>query len=186
MPGKSYPPGGLPYPFQLCYYYAMVDTLKTTLRKDTTRSGEVVWCFFKGQGGYRMETLEQILKNHAHSYPKIQPQDAVKLIWQNVFGSGTLRRDPASYRCALMHEFEDTQTSAEVSLVENIGNGLVRINLAAAHWCGYSPERLGYDYVDSARRHQGSQMGFSVKLDVLRRVVRTGCFLFLRWNWNAF
>ena len=59
-----------------------------------------------------METLEQILKNHAHRYPKMQPQDAVKLIWQNVFGSGTLRRDPASYCCALMHEFENTQTSA--------------------------------------------------------------------------
>lgn len=125
-----------------------------------------------------METLEQILKNHAHRYPNMQSPDAVKLIWQNVFGSGTLRRDPASYRCALMHEYEDVHASAEISLVENIGNGFVRINLAATHWCGYSPERLGYDYVDSARHHQGSRMGFQVKLDVLRRVARTGTFGF--------
>ena len=111
-----------------------------------------------------METLEQILKKHAHRYPNMQPPDAVKLIWQNVFGSGALRRDPASYRCALMHEYEDVQASAEISLVENIGNGFVRINLAATHWCGYSPERLGYDYVDSARHHQGSRMGFQVIL----------------------
>lgn len=133
-----------------------------------------------------METLEQVLKNHARRYPNMQPQDAVKLIWQNVFGSGTLHRDPASYRCALMHEYEDTLTSAEVSLVENIGNGLVWINLAAAHWCGYSPERLGYDYVDSARHHQGSQMGFCVKLDVLRRVVRTGAFSFSEMELEGF
>ena len=35
-----------------------------------------------------MEELDQILREHAMRYPKMQSTDAVKLIYQNEFGGG--------------------------------------------------------------------------------------------------
>ena len=35
-----------------------------------------------------MDALEQILQDHARKYPKMEPTDAVKLIYQNEFGGG--------------------------------------------------------------------------------------------------
>ena len=40
-----------------------------------------------------MEELKAILIAHAKRYPPMQPQDAVKLIYQNEFGGGHLIRD---------------------------------------------------------------------------------------------
>ena len=125
-----------------------------------------------------METLEQILYKHAKKYPLMEPQDAVKLIYQNVFGGGHLIRDPAACRCALRHEYEDTPQKHCIPLLEHIGNGMVRVMLNALDASGYSPEQLGYDFVRSSREHTGSLGGFLLKLDVLRKVTAAGAFGF--------
>lgn len=125
-----------------------------------------------------METLEQILHSHARKYPLMEPQDAVKLIYQNVFGGGHLVRDPAACRCALRHEYETTPQDAYAPLLEMIGNGMARVMLNALDRSGYSPEQLGYDFVRSAREHTGSMNGFLLKLDILRKVTASGVFRF--------
>lgn len=125
-----------------------------------------------------METLEQILLRHANRYPLMQPQDAVKLIYQNVFGGGHLIRDPAACCCALQHEFESTPHDSDCPVVENIGNGLVRVNLAAIHTSGYSVLQLGYDFVASAQQHTGKLSGFLLKLEILRQVTEKDAFGF--------
>lgn len=125
-----------------------------------------------------MQTLEQILRHHARKYPQMQPTDAVKLIYQNVFGGGHLIREPAACRCALLHEYEDTPQIFHSPLLENIGNGMVRVMLSAIDGSGYSIEQLGYDFVRSSREHQGSLNGFLLKLDILRRVAADGAFGF--------
>ena len=125
-----------------------------------------------------METLEQILYIHAKKYPLMEPTDAVKLIYQNVFGGGHLIRDPAACRCALRHEYEDTPQINSAPLLERIGNGMVRVMLNALDASGYSPEQLGYDFVRSSREHQGSLQGFLIKLDILRKVTAAGAFSF--------
>ena len=125
-----------------------------------------------------MQTLEQILRHHARKYPQMQPTDAEKLIYQNVFGGGHLIRDPAACRCALRHEYEDTPQVPHVPLLEDIGNGMVRVMLSAIEDSGYSIEQLGYDFVRSAREHTGSMNGFLLKLDILRKVTASGAFGF--------
>ena len=125
-----------------------------------------------------MQTLEQILRHHARKYPQMQPTDAVKLIYQNVFGGGHLIREPAACRCALRHEYEDTPQIFHAPLLEDIGNGMVRVMLSAIDGSGYSIEQLGYDFVRSSREHQGSLNGFLLKLDILRRVAADGAFGF--------
>lgn len=125
-----------------------------------------------------METLEQILYNHAQQYPLMQPQDAVKLIYQNVFGGGHLIRDPDACQCALRREYENTPQEPSVPLLELIGNGMARVMLNALDRSGYSPEQLGYDFIRSSREHTGSMNGFLLKLDILRKVTAVGAFGF--------
>lgn len=43
-----------------------------------------------------MKELETILRDHASRYPRMEPTDAVKLVYQNEFGGGHLIRNPES------------------------------------------------------------------------------------------
>lgn len=125
-----------------------------------------------------MENLEQILRSHAKKYPLMEPQDAVKLIYQNVFGGGHLIRDPEACRRALQQEYEATPQIPCTPLLESIGNGTVRVMLNALDASGYSIERLGCDFIRSSQEHRGDLRGFLAKLDVLRRVTASGAFGF--------
>ena len=125
-----------------------------------------------------METLEQILRRHARKYPMMQPTDAVKLIYQNVFGGGHLIRDPASCRNALQREYECTPQDPYAPLLESIGNGLVRVMLNAIDASDYSIRQLGEDFIRSSEEHKGNLNGFLIKLEILRKVTASGVFGF--------
>ena len=125
-----------------------------------------------------METLEQVLRRHARKYPMMQPKDAVKLIYQNVFGGGHLIRDPEACRNVMQREYECTSQDPHAPLLESIGNGLVRVMLNAIDGSGYSIHQLGDDFIRSSEKHQGNLNGFLIKLDILRKVTATGVFGF--------
>ncbi len=125
-----------------------------------------------------METLEQILRRHALKYPMMQPTDAVKLIYQNVFGGGHLIRDPEACRNALQREYECTPQDPYAPLLESIGNGLVRVMLNAIDGSGYSIRQLGEDFIRSSQEHQGNLNGFLMKLEILRKVTASCVFGF--------
>ena len=125
-----------------------------------------------------MATLEKILYSHAKRYPLMEPTDAVKLIYQNVFGGGHLIRDPDACCQALRQEYENTPQKRSAPLLERIGNGMVRVMLNALDAGGYSPEQLGEDFIRSSAEHQGNLTGFLVKLDILRKVTAAGAFSF--------
>ena len=125
-----------------------------------------------------METLEQVLLRHAKKYPLMEPTDAVKLIYQNVFGGGHLIKDPAACRNALQHEYESLRQDPYGPLLETIGNGMVRVMLNAMDASGYSIRQLGNDFVRSSQEHRGSLQGFLLKLDILRKVTAAGAFSF--------
>ena len=125
-----------------------------------------------------MATLEKILYSHAKRYPLMEPTDAVKLIYQNVFGGGHLIRDPDACCQALRQEYENTPQKRSAPLLERIGNGMVRVMLNAMDACGYSPEQLGSDFIRSSGEHRGNLTGFLIKLDILRKVTAAGAFSF--------
>ena len=85
-----------------------------------------------------MEELKQILIAHAKRYPLMQPSDAVKLIYQNEFGGGHLIRDEQACLAFLRREYDSITKDPNMPLYEEIGNGIVRIHLAAV-----KPEDLG-------------------------------------------
>ena len=125
-----------------------------------------------------MEPLEQVLRRHARKYPMMQPTDAVKLIYQNVFGGGHLIRDPEACRNALQREYECTPQDPHAPLLESIGNGLVRVMLNAVHANNYSIRQLGEDFIRSSQEHKGNLNGFLIKLEILRKVTASGVFEF--------
>lgn len=125
-----------------------------------------------------METLERILKIHAAAYPLMQPQDAVKLVYQNEFGGGHLIRDEQSCLNYLKNEYTQTPNNPTAPLLEEIGNGLVRVNLAALDEGVYPIEKLGQDFIRSAALHRGNMDSFKEKLGLLYRATQTGLFSF--------
>ena len=127
-----------------------------------------------------MEELKQILREHAARYPMMEPGDAVKLVYQNEFGGGHLIQDEASCLAYLRKEYESVTYDPQCPLYEPIGNGIVRVNLAAV-----KPEdldKLGADFIRSANTHVGSMERFLEKLEVLRELAAKRTFGF---PWDA-
>ena len=131
-----------------------------------------------------MEELEQILREHTKRYPLMQPCDAVKLIYQNEFGGGHLIRDEQACLNYLRREYADLEKVPTVPLYEDIGNGIVRVNLAAVR--EEALEQLGQDFIASAAKHKGTLDSFLNKLGVLHKLTTAGVFSFDLDALNAF
>lgn len=123
-----------------------------------------------------MEELEQILIAHAKRYPAMRPADAVKLIYQNEFGGGHMIRNEQACLNYLRTEYESTKKNPEVPLYEDIGNGIIRVNLASVRETDI--KQLGMDFIRSAAAHKGEIRSFQEKLKVLCKVTENGCFCF--------
>ena len=123
-----------------------------------------------------MEELRAILITHAKRYPLMQPTDAVKLIYQNEFGGGHLIRDEQACLNYLRREYADLEKDPTAPLYEDIGNGIVRVNLAAVK--PEDLEQLGRAFIDSAAKHKGMLESFLNKLKVLETLTAEGVFPF--------
>ena len=123
-----------------------------------------------------MEALKTVLITHAKRYPLMQPRDAVKLIYQNEFGGGHLIRDAQTCLAYLRREYDSIAKDPNAPLCEQIGNGIVRINLAAVK--PEDLEQLGKDFIRSAAEHTGTKECFLQKLEVLRQLTAAGHFPF--------
>ena len=111
--------------------------------------------------------LLDVLKAHARRYPLMEPQDAVKLIYQNEFGGGHLISDPKMSLEWIEREFGETTRELSESLLEDIGNGIVRVNFHALDPKTLPLDMLNEVFVRSAELHQGSMDRFLEKLAVL-------------------
>ena len=123
-----------------------------------------------------MEELRAILITHAKRYPLMQPRDAVKLIYQNEFGGGHLIRDEEACLNYLRREYATLEKDPTALLYEDIGNGIVRVNLAAVR--EEDLEQLGQDFIASAAKHKGTLDSFLNKLEVLQTLTTEGVFAF--------
>lgn len=120
--------------------------------------------------------VKTILLTHARCYPAMEPTDAVKLLYQNTFGGGHLIRDEAAALRYLRREYAATPRDPAKPLTEAIGNGLLRVNLAALP--ENRLEELGQAFLRSARLCQGTLEDFLPKLVLLRELTAAGVFGF--------
>lgn len=123
-----------------------------------------------------MEKLSELLRSHAARYPKMEPTDAVKLLYQNEFGGGHLIRDPETFLQYLRREYAAVPKDAQGTKCEDIGNGRMRVNLAPLSEAEL--EQLGQDFLRDAQTRQGSLDRFLQKLALLRLVTTEGVFAF--------
>lgn len=74
---------------------------------------------------------EALLKKRMSEAPKMEPTDAVKLLYQSAFGCGHLIPEDEVCTRRLAAEMAETPPSDAVPAFTPIGNGLCRLNLAA-------------------------------------------------------
>lgn len=126
----------------------------------------------------RHQELCQVLIDHAGRYPLMQPCDVVKLIFQNEFGGEHLLCEPNATLAWLRAERAATSDDPSVPPVEEIGNGIVRVALAALERTDAALEELNRDFIRSAQIHMGRRKTFLEKLDILRRLTEEKRFPF--------
>lgn len=85
-------------------------------------------------------------------------------------------RDEQACLNYLRREYADLEKDPTAPLYEDIGNGIVRVNLAAVR--AEDLERLGRAFIDSAAKHKGTMDSFLNKLEVLRKLTTEGVFTF--------
>lgn len=130
--------------------------------------------------------MKSILLDHARRYPSMEPTDAVKLLYQSEFGGGHLIRDEQACLNRLLEEYRATPQRRDIPLTEDIGGGLVRINLAALDESGLSPEKLGQIFLLSAAKVQGTMASFREKLSLLQELTAEGAMPFSRDALDAY
>lgn len=99
----------------------------------------------------------------------MRPCDAVKLIFQNEFGGGHFVSDEHHCLQLLTEEYASLGKAGPPCLFEPVGNGIVRLNLAAADAESLPPGVVSRLFISSAKRKRGSLSSFVEKLDVLRQ-----------------
>ena len=109
--------------------------------------------------------MKEILKDHYHKYPKMQIQDAVKLLFQSEFGPGHLLNSTDYARKLLKEEIELTKENEPE--IEVISDQYVRYYLGK---CTKDDEEdILTSMIESAQR-KGSKENFMKKLSDLKEL----------------
>ena len=115
--------------------------------------------------------LEDILLQHFAQYPKMEPQDAVKLIYQQEFGPEHMIQDAAKSLAALKMEIAQLQSGgAKEPLYESIGNGLCRLNLRPCRDRGIPAEDINRLFVETAQGTEGDRKRFRQGIRALQKL----------------
>ena len=114
-----------------------------------------------------VKEFRNILTAHAERYPKMEPADLLKLIYQNEFGPAHLEVDSEESLQSIREEFQgiEEEEDFEGALYEDIGNGYVRVNFQAADPLDYTPEMINEDFIASVGAKTGKPQRFLQKVD---------------------
>ncbi len=118
------------------------------------------------------EEIAEIIINHFRKYPKMRVQDVIKLIYQNEFASGHLINNESDSLHRLYTEVEGITVSdydENISLFEDIGNGIVRLHLNQIQNYQIELETLNSFFVHTSKAAQGTIQSFETKLNILRQ-----------------
>ncbi len=123
------------------------------------------------------EQLSKVIGLHAARYPLMEPTDAVKLVYQSVFGGGHLINDTHASLLRLSDERAAANVLPDNPFVE-IGNGRARMHLASPVFSALPDTLLNHMFVLSARAPAGDMAQFHTALNLLSSLVQDGLFRF--------
>ena len=121
--------------------------------------------------------MKEILLKQFGQYPEMQIVDAVKLLYQSEFGGGHLINDAEKSLLRIKQEWTQMNHISEGSLIEEIGDGICRIDLSILKE-GLDPQTLNQMFIRSAEKISGTVIGFERKLACLREMCIYGELLF--------
>ena len=119
-------------------------------------------------------TLEETLREQFARHPSLQAGDAVKLIYQRVFGCGHMIDDEAAAEAYLREEWAATEPDPSLPKVEEIGGGFVRLNLSPLRAGSLSPATLARLFILSAQTPSGDMDTFQRQLCELSALADAG------------
>ncbi len=114
--------------------------------------------------------LENVLLEHFTAYPDMQPQDAVKLIYQHTFGPGHMIKDARRAAMILQQEMASLTPGRKEPLYESIGNGLCRLNLRPCVEKGLDSEFVLRLFLEAAQSTAATKREFRQNLRVLEKL----------------
>ncbi len=117
--------------------------------------------------------IKQIILEHLKKYPESEITDIVKLVYQNEFGGGHLIADEEMSLKRILAELELIQFDPEKPLTEDIGNGIVRVNLSAING-KISAETINKCFILSAKEITGTAEGFEAKISEIFDLCKDG------------
>lgn len=121
--------------------------------------------------------LEKIILKHQESYPQMEEHDFYKLIYQHSFGIKHYfmdRKDSLDYLLREYNELTDDAENTDVSFLESIGNGLVRINLAAEKVTYSMLPLLNKLFIATSKKINFQTYYFEKNLALLQHLVNEG------------
>lgn len=95
-------------------------------------------------------TLTALLQSHQNTYPLMQEQDFLKLLYQRSFGCGHMVSDETAAMNYMKEEWQDCVPASPKNNFEALGNGFARFYLEGAINRGISAEALTRLFIMSA------------------------------------
>lgn len=117
---------------------------------------------------------ETLLKKRISEAPRMEPTDAVKLVYQSEFGCGHLLSAQEECAAAVRREMAQTTTRADMPPATAIGGGLCWLNLASPPVRALAPQIISRMMRLTAERIHGSTARFETGLALLRRLADEG------------
>ncbi len=130
-----------------------------------------------------MNDMVEILQMHAKMYPKMQPQDCFKLIYQADFAGGHILGDEGIALRYFEQKYAETPANENEELAVEIGNHLCRINIAKAKTL-YPAAQIFDWFCRTAETHRGSMAEFSADMKTLKKHI--SLFSFTQEEFDAY
>ena len=121
-----------------------------------------------------MNEVENLIKFNIERYPLMEINDIIKLLYQRSFGCGHIIKNRDKAKKFLLEEFKETISDSSLPLVEEIGNGFIRVNLASYKSLGLDPENLFDAFYLSSKEKVKGVGDFLESVDVLRDLIDNG------------
>lgn len=134
----------------------------------------------------KKEELRRSIRAHAKKYPLIRPCDAVKLVFQSVYGGGHLCRDREECLRRIREEWETADVAEGIPLTESLGGDAVRFDFRSPLRDGFTPEGVCRAFILSSGAEWGNDVDFFDGIGILLDCAGEGVFGFSRDGLEAY